>query len=221
VTKNISSVLILFLLTMACGHTPASFHGSSALKLSEKAINRKIAERELMLATFGEGCFWCTEAIFQELKGVEKVISGYSGGSLENPTYEQVCSGTTGHAEVLQITFDPDTISYEKLLEIFWKTHDPTTRNRQGNDFGPQYRSVIFYHDQHQKEIAEVYKAKLEAEHIWDQPVITEIVAFKHFWPAEEYHQNYYRNNPERGYCTLVITPKVEKFRKIFKDRLK
>ncbi len=159
--------------------------------------------------------------MFQQLNGVEKVVSGYSGGSVANPTYEQVCTGTTGHAEVSQITYDPERVSYAQLLEVFWKTHDPTTRNRQGNDIGPQYRSVVFYHDEDQKRLAEGYKAKLEAEHIWDRPIVTEIVPFDRFWPAEDYHQNYYVNNPDKGYCRVVITPKVEKFRKVFRDELK
>ncbi|MBN1567675.1 MAG: peptide-methionine (S)-S-oxide reductase MsrA [Acidobacteria bacterium] len=173
------------------------------------------------LATFGSGCFWCTEAIFERLDGVEKAVSGYSGGHVENPTYEQVCTGTTGHAESIQITYDPSKVSYDALLEVFWKTHDPTTKNRQGNDIGPQYRSVIFYHDAEQKKLAESYKSKLDAERIWNRPIITEIVPFTRFWPAEDYHQNYYDNNPSKSYCSVVITPKIEKFRKIFKDRLK
>ena len=172
-------------------------------------------------ATFGGGCFWCVEAIFQRLDGVEKVVSGYSGGHVDNPTYEQVCTGTTGHAEAVQVTYDPAKVSYDQLLEVFWKTHDPTTKNRQGNDVGPQYRSVIFYHDEQQKELAESYKARLEAEHVWDRPIVTEIVPFTRFWPAEGYHQNYYNDNPSQPYCSFVITPKIEKFNKIFKDRLK
>jgi len=184
-------------------------------------VSNKVMESRLKLATFGAGCFWCVEAIFQRLKGAQKVVSGYSGGSLENPTYEQVCTGTTGHAEVCQITYDPEKISYDELLEVFWKTHDPTTRNRQGNDVGTQYRSVIFYHDEEQKRLAESYKAKLEAAHIWSGPVVTEIVPFRRFWPAESYHQDYYNNNAGKDYCAFVITPKVEKFEKIFKARLK
>jgi peptide-methionine (S)-S-oxide reductase len=184
----------------------------------KKPMNEK---PELKLATFGGGCFWCTEAIFQRLKGVEKVASGYSGGHVDHPTYEQVSSGSTGHAESIQISYDPSKVAYDDLLEVFWKTHDPTTRNRQGNDVGPQYRSAIFYHDAEQKKLAEAYKAKLEAEHIWNRPIVTEIVPFTRFWPAENYHQNYYNNNPSKSYCTIVITPKIEKFKKIFKDRLK
>lgn len=172
-------------------------------------------------ATFGNGCFWCTEAIFQRLRGVEEVTPGYSGGDVENPTYEQVGTGTTGHAEAIQITYDPAQVSYDELLEVFWKTHDPTTRNRQGNDVGPQYRSVIFYHDEEQKRLAESYKQQLEAQQIWPRPIVTEIVPFSRFWPAEDYHRNYYDNNPSKGYCAIIITPKIEKFKKIFKERIK
>ena len=172
-------------------------------------------------ATFGSGCFWCTEAIFERVNGVVSVISGYSGGNVEDPTYKEVCEGTTGHAECTQITFDSTVVSYDELLEIFWKTHDPTTLNRQGNDVGTQYRSVIFYHNDEQKQKAEFYKNKLTAEKIWDKPIITEITMFEKFYPAEDYHQEYYDNNPNQGYCSFVITPKVEKFEKIFKDKLK
>ncbi|MFN3872483.1 MAG: peptide-methionine (S)-S-oxide reductase MsrA [Ignavibacterium sp.] len=178
-------------------------------------------QNNLDVATFGSGCFWCTEAIFERVKGVQKVISGYSGGTTENPTYKEVCTGTTGHAECTQIYYDPSVISYDELLEIFWKTHDPTTLNRQGNDIGTQYRSVIFYHNLEQKEKAEYYKKKLEEEKIWDKPIVTEIAEFKKFYPAEDYHQNYYDNNPYQGYCAFVITPKIEKFEKVFKDKLK
>ena len=176
---------------------------------------------EYELATFGNGCFWCTEAIFLRLKGVESVVSGYSGGHVENPTYEEVCTGTTGHAESIQIAYDPAVVSYEELLEVFWKTHDPTTLNRQGNDVGPQYRSVIFYHNPEQKRLAETYKAKLDSARIWDRPIVTEIAPFEKFWPAEGYHQDYYASNPSQGYCRAVITPKVQKFEKVFREKLK
>jgi peptide-methionine (S)-S-oxide reductase len=172
-------------------------------------------------ATFGAGCFWCVEAVFQRLAGVGKVVSGYSGGQVEHPAYEQVCGGATGHAEVCQITYNPEKITYEELLEVFWKTHDPTTRNRQGNDVGTQYRSVIFYHDEEQKQLAESYKMKMERARIWPRPIVTEIIPFKEFWPAEDYHQSYYNTNPGQGYCALVITPKVEKLKQIFRERLK
>ncbi|MFN3693440.1 MAG: peptide-methionine (S)-S-oxide reductase MsrA [Ignavibacterium sp.] len=186
----------------------------------EKTMDNQ-TQNNLDIATFGSGCFWCTEAIFERVKGVQKVISGYSGGTTENPTYKEVCTGTTGHAECTQIYYDPSVISYDELLEIFWKTHDPTTLNRQGNDVGTQYRSVIFYHNLEQKQKAEYYKKKLEEEKIWDKPIVTEIAEFKKFYPAEDYHQNYYDNNPYQGYCAFVITPKIEKFEKIFKDKLK
>lgn len=173
------------------------------------------------IATFGNGCFWCTEAIFQNLQGVEKVVSGYSGGHVDNPTYKQVCTGTTGHAEVIQITYDPAIISFDELLEVFWKTHDPTTPNRQGNDVGPQYRSAVFYHDEVQKEKAEKYKKELNAAGAYDAPIVTEITAFEKFYPAEDYHQNYFNLNGSQPYCSFVIRPKVEKFEKVFKDKLK
>jgi peptide-methionine (S)-S-oxide reductase len=173
------------------------------------------------LATFGGGCFWCTEAVFQRVKGVSKVVSGYSGGHVENPTYKQVCTGTTGHAEAIQISYDPNFIDYEDLLEIFWKTHDPTTLNRQGNDFGTQYRSVIFYHNDGQRRLAENYKKKLAEAGIWDKPIVTEITPYKEFYEAEDYHQNYYNENASQPYCSFVIRPKVEKLEKVFRDKLK
>ena len=172
-------------------------------------------------ATFGTGCFWCTEAIFQELKGVLKVTSGYSGGTVKNPSYEDVCSGTTGHAECLQIIYDPKVISFDELLEVFWEAHDPTTLNRQGNDVGTQYRSVIFYHDAEQKKKAEEYKMKLDKSGAYNNPIVTEITAFSHFYPAENYHQDYYRLHGSQPYCTFVIRPKVEKFEKVFQTKLK
>lgn len=171
--------------------------------------------------TFGNGCFWCTEAIFQEVKGVISVQSGYSGGDIENPTYKQVCTGTTGHAECLNIVYDPSIVSYDELLEIFWQTHDPTTLNRQGADVGTQYRSVIFYHNQEQKQIAEAYIKKLDSSGAFDAPIVTTLEPFTSFYKAENYHQNYYNENGEQPYCKIVIRPKVEKFRKVFKDKLK
>jgi len=172
-------------------------------------------------ATFGSGCFWCTEAVFLKVKGVAKVVSGYSGGLVPNPTYEAVTTGRTGHAEVIQLSYDPQTISYEELLEIFFNTHDPTTLNRQGADIGTQYRSVIFYHDENQKEIAEKTKAILDSLKIWDNPIVTELSPFEKFYAAEDYHQNYYDNNPNQPYCNFVITPKIEKFQKVFQEKLK
>ena len=172
-------------------------------------------------ATFGEGCFWCTEAIFERVEGVHSVVSGYAGGTVKNPTYKQVCDGNTGHAEVIQISYDPKVVSYDELLEIFFKTHDPTTLNRQGADVGAQYRSVIFYHNEEQKKKAEYYKTELDKSGAWDNPIVTEISPLINFYPAEDYHQDYYENNPNQGYCAFVIGPKVEKFEKVFKNKLK
>ena len=176
---------------------------------------------ELEKATFGSGCFWCSEAVFQQLKGVRSVVSGYSGGILPNPTYQQVCTGQTGHAEVIQATFDPKVVTYPELLEVFWQTHDPTTLNRQGPDEGTQYRSVIFYHSQKQKELAEHYKKKLDEEHAFRKPIVTEISEFSEFYPAEDYHQNYYNEHKGEGYCMAVIRPKVSKVKKVFHEKLK
>ena len=173
------------------------------------------------LATFGGGCFWCVEAVFLELKGVEKVLSGYAGGKIPNPTYEQICSGTTGHAEVIQITFDPAVISYDQLLTVFWHVHDPTTLNRQGADVGTQYRSTIMVHNEEQRSIAEVSKAETDASGLWNDPIVTEIVLLDVFYPAESYHQDYYNRNPRQGYCSFVIAPKMQKFRKEFADWLR
>lgn len=172
-------------------------------------------------ATFGAGCFWCIEAIFQNLKGVERVVSGYTGGTIKNPTYKQVCDGNTGHAEVAQITYDPGEITFEELLEVFWKTHDPTTLNRQGNDIGTQYRSAIYYHTAEQKEIAQGIKQRLSEEKIWDRPIVTEISPLDVFYAAEDNHQNYFNQNGSQPYCQLVVKPKVDKFKKVFGDKLK
>jgi peptide-methionine (S)-S-oxide reductase len=172
-------------------------------------------------ATFGTGCFWCTEAVFQQLEGVEKVTSGYSGGTVVNPTYEQICTKTTGHAECLNVLYDPAKITYEELLKVFWEVHDPTTLNRQGADVGTQYRSVIFYHNAAQKALAEKYKAELDKSGAWDNPIVTTLEPMTIFYPAEAYHQNYYNNNTSQGYCQFVIRPKLEKFEKVFKDKLK
>ena len=173
------------------------------------------------VATLGSGCFWCTEAIFESVKGVESAVSGYSGGDVVNPSYKEVCTGRTGHAEVVQVTFDPEVITFAEILEIFFKMHDPTTLNRQGNDVGTQYRSAIFYHTEGQRDTAEKIKQKLNDEKIWDNPIVTEITAYKNFYPAEDYHQEYYQNNKSQPYCNFVITPKYEKFKKVFKDYLK
>jgi peptide-methionine (S)-S-oxide reductase len=172
-------------------------------------------------ATFGTGCFWCTEALFQELEGVLKVSSGYSGGHVKNPTYKEVCEGTTGHAECVEIVYDPEKITYDELLEAFWQAHDPTTLNRQGNDEGTQYRSAIFYHNATQKAKAEKYKAELDKSGAWDKPIVTEITPASTFYVAENYHQDYYNNNGSAPYCYYVIKPKLEKFEKVFKNKLK
>jgi peptide-methionine (S)-S-oxide reductase len=173
------------------------------------------------IATFGAGCFWCTEAVFISVNGVEKVESGYSGGNIKNPSYREICTGTTGHAEVTQITFNSRIITFEELLEVFWNTHDPTTLNRQGADEGTQYRSVVFYHNESQKNIAENYKNQLEATHLYKNPVVTEISPIKDFYKAEDYHQNYFELNPNQSYCQYVVRPKVDKFKKQFGARLK
>jgi peptide-methionine (S)-S-oxide reductase len=172
-------------------------------------------------ATFGAGCFWCVEAVFQNLKGVISVESGYSGGHIKNPAYREVCDGTTGHAEVCQLVFDPEQISYAELLEFFWKTHDPTQLNRQGNDEGTQYRSAIFYHSEDQKILAEKYKTELNDSGAWPKPIVTEIVPFEKFYKAEQHHQNYFNQNNDAPYCKFVIQPKVEKVKKVFKAKLK
>lgn len=172
-------------------------------------------------ATFGGGCFWCVEAVFERLNGVEKVVSGYSGGKTKNPTYREVSNGNTGHAEVCKITYDKNKITYEELLEVFFKTHDPTTLNRQGADVGTQYRSVIFYHNEEQKKTAEEYKKLLNKSGAFNNPIVTEITKFDTFYKAEEYHQDYFANNPNQGYCQFVIVPKIDKLEKVFKDKIK
>jgi peptide-methionine (S)-S-oxide reductase len=179
------------------------------------------SSEELQLATFGSGCFWCTEAFFLKVNGVESVTSGYSGGKVKNPTYREVCTGSTGHAEVIQLTYDPKKVSFDELLEVFWNTHDPTTLNRQGADEGTQYRSVVFYHSEEQKKLAEEYKKQLEASRVYKSPIVTEITPITVFYKAEDYHQDYYALNPNQGYCQYVIRPKVEKFKKQFAAKLK
>lgn len=193
------------------------------LNIPHQAVSQNNNELDMntKLATFGSGCFWCSEAIFNRLEGVINVKPGFAGGRTINPSYEDVVEGTTGHAEVAQITYDPDVVSFSTLLEVFWKTHDPTTLNRQGGDVGTQYRSIIFYHDQDQKKLAEDYLSALESANIWENPIVTEIVSFDKFYPAEDYHNDYYKNNPESSYCSFVITPKIEKFEKVFADKLK
>lgn len=172
-------------------------------------------------ATLGGGCFWCLEPIFKDMRGVISAVSGYAGGQAPNPTYEQVCSGTTGHAEVVQVTFEPDVISFGDLLRVFFVIHDPTTRNRQGNDVGTQYRSVILYHSPEQKQVAEEVMQSIDRENIWEKPLVTQLVPFEEFYPAEDYHQDYFINNPGQGYCRAIIAPKVTKFRKQYAELLK
>jgi len=204
--SKLGGVLLLWLSVLLAG--------ASAGPAQTKNMNEPTNQTEI--ATFGGGCFWCTEAVFQMLPGVKSVTSGYGGGTKENPTYKEVCSGETGHAEVIQVKYDPKVVSYEKLLEVFWEEHDPTTLNRQGPDTGTQYRSIILYSNEAQKLAAE--KSKAEAQKRFRQPIVTDIVPLKKFYPAEDYHQDYYRNNPNQRYCRMVIRPKVEKFERKFKS---
>lgn len=209
---SLCSILQLF----ACARPSETNHTT----MTDSTIST-IPQENLDTATVGGGCFWCTEAQFQLLDGVVGVKSGYSGGFIKNPAYREVCNGTTGHAEVIQVTYDNRKLSYTDILEAFWASHDPTQLNRQGNDIGTQYRSVIFYHDEAQKMTAEDLKKKLDESGAYDKPVVTEISAFKAFYPAEEYHQNYFNQNDDQPYCQFVVAPKVDKFRKVFKDKLK
>ena len=172
-------------------------------------------------ATFGAGCFWCVEAVFQQIEGVQQVVSGYTGGKVKDPTYREVCGGRTGHAEVAQITYDPGVVSFQELLEVFWSSHDPTTLNQQGADVGTQYRSAVFYHNEDQKQLAEHYKAELDASRAFDKPIVTEITPLPVFYAAEDYHQDYFNNNGDQPYCQFVVKPKVEKVKRVFANRLK
>ncbi len=183
--------------------------------------NKLLSQTKMEKATFGSGCFWCSEAIFTRVEGVSEAIPGYSGGSEPNPTYELICSGKSQYAEVTQITYDPTVVPYELLLKIFWETHDPTTIDRQGADVGPQYRSVIYFHNEEQKKLALKIKAELNEAGIWKNPIVTEIARFKKFYKAEDYHLDYYENNPSNSYCNFVITPKIKKFENVFKEYLK
>jgi peptide-methionine (S)-S-oxide reductase len=178
-----------------------------------------MADRET--ATLGGGCFWCVEAVFKDLRGVESAVSGYAGGSVPNPTYEQVCGGRTGHAEVVRVTFDPAVVSYREILEVFFTVHDPTTLNRQGGDVGPQYRSIVLYHTDEQRRVAGEVIAQMERDGVWDDPIVTELAPAGEFYPAEEYHRDYFERNPNQPYCQVVVAPKVAKFRKRYMDRLK
>lgn len=224
--RNIKTIHMRTILFAALTSTCALFScaqpsGTASISKTEKNMNTTTPAKT-DTATFANGCFWCTEAIFEELKGVISSTSGYSGGAVANPTYKEVCTGETGHAECLQIVYDPSVISFKELLEVFWETHDPTTLNRQGADVGTQYRSAVFYHTAEQKAEAEHYKAELDKSGAFDKPIVTEITPFSVFYPAEDYHQRYFDNNENNNpYCKIVIRPKVDKFRKVFHDKLK
>lgn len=215
-TFTIAFVAAVFLSGASCGQRSAA---EANTPLMTKQVDNQ-APAGTQLATFGQGCFWCAEAIFQQLNGVTRVVSGYSGGNVESPSYEQVCTGTTGHAEVVQVTYDPSVITYDELLEVFWSTHDPTTLNRQGHDIGTQYRSVIFYHNEEQKRLAEGYLKRLDESGAFNDPIVTQIEPYGAFYEAEDYHKNYYRLNSNAPYCSFVIKPKLDKFKKAFADKL-
>lgn len=208
-------------LTLAVIVTILSFFFFAQKAIDKRIEINNIMEDNIAVATFGNGCFWCTEAIFQQLKGVKTVIPGYTGGKTENPTYYEVCTGFTGHAEVIQISYDPEIVSYRELLEIFFYTHDPTTLNRQGNDVGTQYRSAIYYHDKDQKKEAQLMIKQLELEKVYEDKIVTEITRIDKFYFAEDYHKNYYNNNKNEGYCRAVINPKLDKFVKKYKSKIK
>ncbi len=203
--------------------TSCAQNNNSAATAKTKLMNtEKITSMEgLEKATFGTGCFWCTEAMFESLDGVLSATSGYEGGETKNPTYKEVCSGETGHAECVEVVFDPKKVTYAELLEAFFRSHDPTQFNRQGADVGTQYRSVVFFHNEEQKRLAQTAKDELNKSEAYNRPIVTEISAASTFYPAEDYHQNYYANNPEQGYCSFVIAPKLDKFKKVFKEKLK
>ncbi len=216
---SITTLVISIVHLISCAQPQKKDKMTAPLSTSKQESSLSIATDT---ATFANGCFWCTEAIFEQLDGVISATSGYTGGQVVNPTYKQVCTGETGHAEGLQIVYDPKKISFEELLEVFWETHDPTTLNRQGADVGTQYRSGVFYHNEEQKQKAEKYKAELNKSGAFDKPIVTEITAFSKFYPAEDYHQQYFENNENANpYCKIVIRPKLDKFRKVFKDKLK
>lgn len=220
---NPAAVCLLLPFAMGCAPSTAQLdHSKTFQQMNQSKSDTQInATDTLQIATFGAGCFWCTEAQFQQLKGVDHVASGYMGGTVEHPSYTQVCTGTTGHAEVTNVYYHPDQISFEELLAAFWTAHDPTQLNRQGNDIGTQYRSVIFYHNEQQKELATEYKKKLNDEQAFGAPIVTEIAPASTFYKAENYHQNYYQLNGNAPYCQFVVRPKVEKFRKVFAGKLK
>lgn len=216
------TALVMFgIAAIVSGALTANVASAEPAAKADDAASEQQKEKKVEVATFGNGCFWCTEAVFEELKGVESAVSGYSGGRVPDPTYEQVCTGATGHAEVIQITYDPAVITFPELLEVFWKTHDPTTLNQQGPDHGTQYRSAVFYHSDEQRELAEKYMQRLDESGAFDAPIVTEITKFQKFYPAEDYHQEYFALNGRQPYCRAVVKPKVIKFRKAFKDKLK
>ncbi len=215
-----SSILALTAL-VSCGQTKPKEQKAMQTQEKTPVVQTSTTKDGLETATFGAGCFWCVEAVFQQLEGVKTVVSGYTGGKVENPTYRQISTGSTGHAEAIQLTYDPQVVSFPELLEVFWQTHDPTTLNRQGADVGTQYRSAVFYHTPEQKELAEKYKKELDASGAFNNPIVTEISPMGKFYKAEDYHQNYYNLNSSQPYCSYVITPKLEKLKKVFKDKLK
>lgn len=210
--RNRYSVFILFFYLISCNTSGVE---------SKELIKTNTIQQPMDKITFGAGCFWCVEAVYSDLNGVESVVSGYAGGTVKNPSYKEVCTGKTGHAEVCQITYNPSVISYKELLEVFWQVHDPTTLNRQGGDVGTQYRSAIFYHTDEQKQVAEEFLKTLNEEKVFPDPIVTEITAINNFYPAEDYHQDYFELNGDNPYCQAVVRPKLEKFRKVFKDKLK
>ncbi|HLO69668.1 MAG TPA: peptide-methionine (S)-S-oxide reductase MsrA [Flavipsychrobacter sp.] len=216
---NIVALLAFAIQLSACAQNN-NYEKSNTFKKMNNT-NPATQQHKTEVATFAAGCFWCVEAQYQQLKGVEKVESGYIGGHIENPTYKQVCTGETGHAEACNIYYNPAVISYDELLAAFWVAHDPTQLNRQGNDVGTQYRSAIFYHNDEQRQKAEEYKKKLNEERAFSEPIVTEIGPYTKFYKAEDYHQNYYNDNPSQGYCVFVVKPKMDKFRKVFQDKLK
>lgn len=216
---NMAALLAFAIQLSACAQNN-NYEKSNTFKKMNNT-NPATEQHKTEVATFAAGCFWCVEAQYQQLKGVEKVESGYIGGHIDNPTYKQVCTGETGHAEACNIYYDPAVISYDELLAAFWVAHDPTQLNRQGNDVGTQYRSAIFYHNDEQRQKAEEYKKKLNEEQAFNGPIVTEISSYTKFYKAEDYHQNYYNDNPSQGYCVFVVKPKMDKFRKVFQDKLK
>lgn len=214
-TTVLLSTLLMAMVVVSCSKAQQS--NENKTETEKVAMNSEKLEQ----ATFGAGCFWCVEAVFEEVKGVKSVVAGYAGGDVKDPTYREVSSGTTGHAEVTRITYDPSVVTYDQLLTVLWHTHNPTTKNRQGADVGPQYRSVIFYHDDEQKATAEKSLKETDASGLWEDPIVTKIEPLTNYSEAENYHQDYYENNPNAGYCQVVIAPKLKKFRKEFSDMLK